>query len=181
MASRPKNSRLSPPLMSVFRQAHKDRDAKKQLDNRTEFGVRLVAARRSIKAAISEGQLRVQLSQDLDTLINTINFQSIQDISALKYVSQSILNFGIPDIVNRTIDENRVDDIVDEIRTAICTYEPRLIASSIVVRRDALIDPSDLNVRFFVNGEMKFNPIAVPVEFIADLEVASGKLTVSKR
>ena len=181
MASPGKGTRLSPPLMFAFRQAHKEKDARKKLDSRDEAGTRVIATRRSLKASVNETQLRAQLSRDLDTLMNTTNMQSANDISDFPFVTRSIVNFGIPDIVNRTIDEVRTASIVDEIRTAIIVYEPRLIRKTISVARDDAIDVAELRIRFYVKGEMSCDPVAVPVEFVADLEVASGKLAITKR
>ena len=181
MASQGKGTRLSPPLMFAFRQAHKEKDARKKIDGRDEAGVRVIATRKSLKASVNEGQLRAQLSRDLDMLMNTTNMQSADDISDFPFVTRSIVNYGIPDIVNRTIDEVRTASIVDEIETAIIVYEPRLIRKTISVVRDETVDAAELRIRFYVKGEMSCDPVAVPVEFVADLEVASGKLAITKR
>ena len=180
MAEANKATRLSPPIMFAFRQAHREKDARTKIDNRDESGVRLIGARRSVRAGIKESQLREQLFRDLDNLLNTTNLQSATDLDGFDAVKVSIVNFGIPDVVNRTIDESRSENIVDEIRTAIYVYEPRLIKGSVGVARDTSIDPASLKIRFAVTGEMSCDPVAVPVEFVADLEVASGKLTIAK-
>lgn len=181
MATSRKGPRLSPPLMFAFREAHRARDSKKQIDQRDESGVRMVATRRSLKASVNEVQLRAQLSRDLDILMNTVNLNSVEPLGEFENIGRSIVNFGIPDILNRTIDEARVDLIVDEIHTAVLDFEPRLIKDSVKVQRDMSIDPATLSVRYLVTGEMSCDPVAVPVEFVADLEVTSGKLSVSQR
>jgi type VI secretion system protein ImpF len=167
--------------MFAFREAHRARDSKKQIDQRDESGTRVVATRRSLRAAVNESQLRSQLSRDLDILMNTVNFASVIPLDEHENVRVSIVNFGIPDIVNRTIDEARVDLIVDEIHTAVLDFEPRLIRQTVKVVRDMSVDPDTLNIRYLVSGEMSCDPVAVPVEFVADLEVTSGKLSVSQR
>jgi type VI secretion system protein ImpF len=176
-----KSERLSLPLMFAFRDAHARKDAKERRVDRKAAEGRVVASRASFNASITEPQLRAELVRDLDALLNTTNLGSVIDLSDCDEVRRSILNYGLPDIVNRTIDENRANDIVDEIKEAVILYEPRIIAKTIKVSRDQSIDAATLAIRFVVTGEMACNPVAVPVEFVADLEVGTGKLGIRKR
>lgn len=181
MADPRKKTRLSSPLMFAFRDAHRARDARVHVGQKNVAGQEALPSRKSMRAAINEIQLREELTRDLDLLMNTINLASIIDLDEAPQVRDSIVNFGLTDIGNRTIDENRVADIVDEIRTAIVRFEPRLIEKTIDVARDPTADAGVLQIRFNVSGEMACDPVAVPVEFIADLEVTSGKLAIRKR
>ena len=180
MASKP--TRLSPPLMFAFRESFREKDARKAIDDRDKGGTRIVAQRRLMRTSVSEPQLRAQLGRDLDTLLNTVNFGSVEDLSDMPHVRGSIVNFGLPDIVNRTIDEARIEQIVDEIATAVMNFEPRLVRRSIRVRREESgDDEASLNLRYVVSGDMSCDPVSIPVEFLADLEVDSGKMTVAKK
>src|ERR1700755_1748834 len=115
-----RQSRLSPPLMHVFRSAHEAKDAKRAIDQRNEAGERIIAGRRlRARQVITETMLRREVSRDLDALLNTIALDATVDMEHAPHVQKSILNFGFPDIALRTIDENGVDDIPDELRTAI--------------------------------------------------------------
>jgi type VI secretion system protein ImpF len=182
MAEIKKSTRLGLPLMFAFRDAHEAKDAKVAGPGRTKAPEgRVVASRASLRASITEPQLRAELSRDLDALLNTTNLASAIDLSEHEEVRRSIVNFGLPDVVNRTIDENRANDIVDEIREAVATFEPRIIRKTLTVSRDDTIDAATLAIRFIVTGEMSCNPVAVPVQFIADLEVGTGKLGIRKR
>jgi type VI secretion system protein ImpF len=181
MAGPSKSDRLSPPLMFAFREAHREKDARKQIDLRDESGVRILAGRRTIRGSITESQLRAQLAIDLTALMNTVNLHTTLDLAPFPDVRVSILNFGIPEISNRTIDEYRTADIVTEIETALLTYEPRLIPNTIQVARDETIDESTLGIRFIVTGEMACDPVAVPVHFVADLEIDTGKVLLTGR
>lgn len=171
---------LSPPLMFAFREAHDKRDARVVIDKRDD-GVRVIAGRKARKGAITEGQLREQLAYDLNALLNTVNMESGFDLTEFPHVRESILNYGIPEISNRTIDEDRVADIVDEIRTALLQFEPRLVRETLHVARDETVDPDSLNIRFAVSGEMACDPAAVAVEFVADIEIDTGKMRVGRR
>jgi type VI secretion system protein ImpF len=136
-----RKDRLSPPLMYAFRGAHQARDAKVKLDLRDEAGERVIAGRRTaVRTAITEPTLRREVARDLDSLMNTIAMESSEDLEPFDHVRKSILNFGLPDIAHRTIDELGVDDIAEEIRSALVRYEPRLIRETIRVAKGTDFD-----------------------------------------
>jgi type VI secretion system protein ImpF len=167
--------------MFAFREAHRQRDAKVAADLRDDQGERIISARRGGRVAITESDLRTDLATDLDALLNTVNLASGFDLTEFKDVRESILNYGIPAISDRTIDEARVDDIAREIRQALIQFEPRLVPEALVVRRDTTVDRYSLNVRFLVSGEMIADPADVAVEFVADVELGTGKMRLGAR
>lgn len=180
MAQVTSKTRLAPPLMYVFRAAHEAKDAKKRVDIRNEAGERVIAARRSrAREVITENVLRREVARDLENLLNTIALKSTMDMTGAPYARKSILNFGLPDIAHRSIDEIGVDDIPQEIKTAILAYEPRLAAASLHVERDKTIDSSELKVRFIVRADLTCHPVHVPVEFVADV-IDTGKIVVNR-
>ncbi len=180
MATSNQQSRLSPPLMQVFRTAHEAKDAKQRIDQRNAAGERLIAGRRlRARQVISESMLRREVSRDLDALLNTVALEATVDMDHAPNVRKSILNFGLPDISLHTIDETAVDEIPDQIRTAIVNYEPRIAADSLRIARDKQVDPVELKIRFVIRGELVCHPLHVPVEFVADI-VESGKIVVNR-
>ena len=50
-----------------------------------------------------------ELAEDLNTLLNTINLGSAEDLSEFSYVGRSILNYGLTDITGYSIEENGSD------------------------------------------------------------------------
>jgi len=180
MARVSSKTRLSPPLMHVFRAAHDAKDAKKKVDIRNEAGDRVIASRRlQVRQVISESVLRREVTRDLEALLNTIALESTIDMREAEYVRRSILNFGLPDVSNRTIDETGVDEIPEEIRAAIINYEPRLAGASLRVERDMSVDPVELKIRFVVRADLTCDPVNVPVEFTADI-IDAGKIVVNR-
>ena len=178
MAGLNNKTRLSPPLMYVFRAAHDAKDATKKADLRNESGDRVIAARRlRARHTITEPLLRREVSRDLEALLNSIALESSVDMTGAPQVRKSILNFGIPDVTRRTIDEIGVNDIPEEIRTAIIAFEPRL--ASLHIERDKRVDPAELKVRFIVRADLTCEPVHVPVEFIADV-IDTGKIVVNR-
>src|SRR5262245_51619889 len=181
MASVKKTDRLSPPLMYAFRSAHEARDARTKLDLRDEAGERVIAGRRmAVRTAITEPTLRREVARDLDSLMNTIALESSEDLESFAHVRGSILNYGLPDITHRSIDEVAVADVGEEIRSALARHEPRLIPNTIRVARDPEINEAELKVRFVVRAELLCEPLNVPVEFVADLELDSGNISVGR-
>jgi type VI secretion system protein ImpF len=181
MAGPGKKDRLSPPLMYAFRGAHAAKDAKKKLDLRDEAGDRIIASRRSTaRGAITEPLLRREVAVDLAALMNTIALESSIDLDAHNYVRKSVLNFGFPDLVHRSIDELSTNDIGKELKAVLNHYEPRLVPESIQVARDSTVDKAELKIRFIVSAELSCEPLNVPVEFIADVEFDSGKILINR-
>jgi type VI secretion system protein ImpF len=180
MSSR-RSERLSPPLMHAFRAAHAARDAKKELDLRDEGGDRVIAQRRVTgRSAITESLLRREVARDLADLMNTTNLDSMESLSEHQHVRRSILNYGFPDLAHRTIDEGRIVDISDEITTALIDFEPRLISRSIQSSRDDTVDDAELKIRFVVRADLRCDPVNVAVEFVADVELDSGKIRINR-
>ncbi len=180
MAEVTNKSRLSPPLMYAFRAAHEAKDAAKKIDLRNEAGDRILAGRRVRgRQVITEDLLRRDVSRDLEALLNTVALESSIDMTDVPYARRSIINFGIPDISHRTIDEIGVNHIPNEIKEAIMNYEPRLARASLHVERDPKVDPAELKIRFIVHADLTCDPVNIPVQFIADV-IDSGKIIVNR-
>lgn len=177
----PRNDRLAPPLMYAFRAAHDKRDAKQRLDLRDEAGERVIATRRvTTRAPISELALRREVTSDLLDLFNTTNLGAAVDLSEAPEVRSSILNFGFPDLTWRSIDENSLVEIAEEIEIALADFEPRLARESIKARRDMGVSADELKLRFLIKADLRAQPVSVPVEFIAEVEFESGKIKVDR-
>jgi len=176
-----RKDRLSPPLMYAFRSAHAARDATTKIDQRDEAGERVVSGRRTAgRSPITERSLRREVAQDLDALMNTVALESSEDLTDFACVRKSVLNFGLPDIAHRTIDEVSVDDVKDEIEAALKHFEPRLISNSIQAARDVGVDKTELKVRFVVQADLRCEPVNVPVEFVADVDVDGSAIEINR-
>jgi type VI secretion system protein ImpF len=176
-----RNDRLAPPLMYAFRAAHEKKDAKARLDLRDEAGDRVIAARRvTTRAPISESGLRREVMIDLVDLFNTTNLAAAEDLSAFAAVRGSILNYGFPDLSSRTLDENGLGAIAREIEVALADFEPRLDRGSIRAQRDGEAREEELKLRFLVKADLLARPVNVPVEFVAEVELDSGKIKIGR-
>jgi len=176
-----KDERLAPPLMFAFRVAHEKRDAKKSVDLRDAAVQRILAPRRAAnRAPISEAGLRREVNADIVDLLNTVNLNSALDLAEAPEVARSVLNFGLPDLSTRTLDDHRLVEISKELELALRTYEPRLVAGTLSVGRDPLVESESLRIKFFIKADLRSEPLDVPVEFVAEVELDSGKIKVDR-
>jgi type VI secretion system protein ImpF len=167
--------------MLAFRAAHAARDAKTKVDLRNQHGERIIASRRAGgRVPVSEVVLRKEVARDLESLMNTVAFGSTEDLSGLDNVRRSILNYGLPDIARLTLDETRVDSLSAELRAVLMTYEPRLDPRSIRTSRDMSARVEELKLRFLVTADLRCEPVNVPVEFVADVDIESGGIHINR-
>jgi type VI secretion system protein ImpF len=116
----------------------------------------------------------------VEALMNTVALESSEDLTEFDCVRKSVLNFGLPDIVHRTIDETSADDIKDEIKAALKHFEPRLTPDSVQAVRDKAIDNFELKIRFVVQADLRCEPVNVPVEFVADVDVDGNAIEINR-
>jgi type VI secretion system protein ImpF len=176
-----RKDRLSAPLMHAFRSAHAARDARTKADVRTADGERVIAGRRTLgRSPVTDTVLRREVAIDLEALMNTIAFESSEDLSEFGHVRKSILNFGLPDVGRRTLEDEGVRDIGKEIEEALFNFEPRLDRRSVRARRDDSVGHELLKLRFIVNADLRCEPVNIPVEFVADLDLQSGAIQLNR-
>lgn len=167
--------------MYLFRDAHAARDATRQADVRDEEGARIISGRRGMtRQPVSEPVLRREVARNVASVLNTVHLAAAEDLTAFRRVRTSILNYGIPDLSGTTIDENTVDQIAATIREALIVYEPRIIPRTIVAERDESVSVEELRVRFTVQAQLRFEPLDIPVEFIAEVDNESGKFRIER-
>jgi len=176
-----RGNRLSSPLMHAFRAAHDKKDAKVRVDLGVDAGEGLTAARRlTARSPISESGLQREVLLDLAGLLNTTNLDAAEDLSDLPAVRASILNYGFPDLSSRTIDESSLHDIARELEVTLSDFEPRLARHSIQARRDMSVGAEELKLRFVVKADLRARPVNVPVEFVAEVDMDSGKIRIDR-
>lgn len=178
--------RLSPPLMHVFRAAHRDRReqareaARRQALAREGGTPEPERKTRPQRAPINEQELKAEVEHDVAALMNHVSMDSTIDLSSFARVRGSILNYGFPDLANRTMDELEARDLHGEIIAVLKQYEPRLIPGSVRVTRDR--SPEALQeIRYIVDGHLLCQPLNVPIEFVAKFEETTGKLHLTRR
>jgi type VI secretion system protein ImpF len=180
LAESPQSKRLNPSLTYVFRQAHKARDAKARTAW-SEGDLRSGVLRATQRLVINEAELRRDVAQDVETLLNCISLESATNLRDFPHVKDSTLNYGFPSIARRTMDELERSGLEPEIERVLRAYEPRLIPSSLRVLRDRRVDAVELKIRYVVQADLACEPVALPIEFVADVEVTTGKIQIRTR
>ncbi len=160
--------------MSAFRAAAAEGDAR--LSDRAAS----VATTQSRRRGSDEAALRQDLFEDLNALFNTIDLGSAIPLAGLDHVSRSVLNFGLRDITAMSFDGSNGRAIADMIRAAILEHEPRILAGSLKVEPAESDGASDIRPSFRVWGEVDCNPLAIPIEFVAELDVGAGKIEINR-
>jgi type VI secretion system protein ImpF len=67
-----------------------------------------------------------------------------------------------------------------EIEVALVDFEPRLARNSVRARRDMSTGAEELKLRFLVKADLRARPVNVPVEFVAEVELDSGKIKIDR-
>jgi type VI secretion system protein ImpF len=200
MSAAPRKTRLSPPLMYAFRSAHQARAAQSVTSLRDEpaavaaapppaeattaaespSGGTIVRGRLTSRAPITEPLLKQQVARDLAGLLNTISMDSAVDLGAFAAVRRSILNFGVREVTSRYVDQLANGALQRDLQEAVKLYEPRLIPGTLRIVAAQKLDDASLLMRFDVTADLSCEPVAVPVSFVADIEVDSGKIQISR-
>ena len=181
MKAKQQHDRFVPPVMQAFRSAYRERDSGKALDIRNAADERIIAGRRSTpRNTVNEATLKQELSDDLSSLLNTVNLASAIDLDGLDDVRHSILNYGVDDLTAVSSLSKDSDKIGPRLLEVLRDYEARLDKNTLRIVADIVTDDVNTRVSLHVSGEMYATPNDVPVEFIADVETYSGKMKVKQ-
>ena len=172
---------LQVPLLHAFREAAAAGDSRKAEDVRADGDARVLTQRGSVRRrGANEAELRRNLDIDLGNLVNTVNLGSCIDLEGLDHVRGSVLNYGIADMTHMTMDALAGHDLAGALREALLRHEPRLIGDTIDVRLNAETDEINQRIAFEVTADMACRPVDIPLEFLAELDVGSGKVRLRK-
>jgi type VI secretion system protein ImpF len=183
MARLPASERRKPlqvPLMYAFRDAHRVKDARKEVKLSDADGERILSERGSVRRrGANEIQLKRNLEIDLINLMNTVDLASCLDLDGHTNVRKSILNYGMSDLTHLTSDVVRSAEVVRSMKDTLLRHEPRLIAESLNVTLRPEFNDVEQKIAFDVSAEMACRPVDIPLEFIAEIDVGSGKVKLS--
>lgn len=169
--------RLQVPLLYAFREAAEAGDARKADIRYEADGARVVSQRASLRQrGTNEAVLKRNLNIDLEHLANTINLASVIDLDDYPAIRRSVLNFGIDDLTHLTTDSSDLFSLGEALRAALIAHEPRLVPESLAVEQKGGDLETAQRISFFAHAEMKCRPVDIPLEFVAEIDVGSGKV-----
>ncbi|WP_447922560.1 type VI secretion system baseplate subunit TssE [Achromobacter aegrifaciens] len=129
-------------------------------------------------AMLTHEALRAAVLRDLRWLLNTVNLQASQDLSAHRAVAASALNFGVRAMAGKRMSEIDWIDVEESIRDAIAAFEPRILESSVEVR--CVSDAGTLEHHNVLSLEIRGMLWCVPqpLEFLfrTDIDLESGHM-----
>lgn len=171
---------LQVPLMYAFRDAARARDARREERIMDATEARVLTERGSVRRrGANEVELKRNLDIDLTNLVNTVCLGSVIDLGEFPQVQRSILNFGVRDISHMTSEAVSASDLAANLRDALISHEPRLIPESLEVSLRSELDEVNQRIAFEVSAEMACRPVDIPLEFVAEIDVGSGKVRLS--
>ncbi|MEP3348241.1 MAG: type VI secretion system baseplate subunit TssE [Litoreibacter sp.] len=166
--------------MHVFREAANKKDATKDgatyKEGEREINQRTVQRRHGA----DQGSLRAHLNEDLSNLMQTIRLDAAMDLGNHKYVGKSVLNFGMDDMANMSSNSENRGHLERRLRQSLIDHEPRLIPESIEVSIREQDKDLSQKIAFDVSADLAANPVDVPLDFVAEIDVGGGKVDLSK-
>jgi type VI secretion system protein ImpF len=172
--------RFQIPVMFAFRDAFDAKDARKRIEERRD-GEKVISGRGSLKRrGADETMLKRNLAVDLLALVNTVDLASAVDLEDFEHVGRSVLNFGLRDVAHLTSQEIGVESLARDLSAALVNHEPRLDPESLQIVRDGEFDDVNQRIRYTVSAEMACTPLDVPIEFVAEIDIGSGKVQLTR-
>lgn len=171
-----KGERSKVSLMQVFRASFQEKDAQRgRADGDADAGA--VSARsKARREGVGEARLREHIQADLTALMNTTRLDAAVDLEDYPHVRGSILNYGCRDLGGVGIVGLKRREIADSIRQSLIDYEPRLIPDSIRIKLENATGDARQFLHFSITAELMGDPVDIPMDFTADVDVGAGKL-----
>ena len=95
-------------------------------------------------------------------------------------MQRSVVNYGFRDLSNVAPQDLNSRGIVESIRQSLMDYEPRLIRESIDVRLSSKAGDKRQRIAIAVSAELMGDPVDVPLDFEAEVDLGAGKLNMSR-
>ena len=125
----------------------------------------------------NESALRATVRRELTWLLNTTNLDAAQKLDDYPHVRTSVVNYGLPDLTGRASTQKAIKDRSESIRQAILTFEPRMDPEKVEVEARSTAS-TDNAVTFLIRGDVTSAVKAMPVQFVADVELETGEALV---
>ena len=96
------------------------------------------------------------------------------------HVEKSIINYGFRDLSGISLSEIKRPTMIAAIRQSLIDHEPRLVRESIEVKVGQAEGDSKQRLSISVAAELMGDPVDIPLDFDAEIDVGAGKLKMSK-
>ena len=167
-------------LMHIFRDSVERRDGREREYRITDGEMDLTLVSQKRRDGASEESLRRNLAKDIASLMNTIRLDVVVDLEHYPRIARSIINHGFQDMDTLWRQNRTPGSLAMAIRDALITSEPRLRPETIEVRLDEAEPSADQRLSFEIFAEMIADPNDVPLQFVAEIDPAAGKIAMRR-
>lgn len=167
-------------LLHIFRDSASRRDARDREQQYTDGERDLTVVSQKRREGASEESLRRNLARDIASLMNTIRLDVVVELDDYPRIAQSIINHGFQDMDSLWRQNRTPGALAMAIRDALIRSEPRLRPDSIEVRLEDKEPTVDQRLSFEIIAEMICNPNDIPLQFVAEIDPAAGKIAMRR-
>jgi type VI secretion system protein ImpF len=126
---------------------------------------------------LNEAAMRAGVRRELNWLLNSVNLAAAVDLTRYPQVQTSVLNYGMADLTGRVSTPGAINARANDIRQAIRTFEPRMDGDKLRVEAQKGVG-LDNSVSFIIRGDITSAVKAMPVQFLANVEIETGEAVV---
>lgn len=128
---------------------------------------------------LSLPEFRKAVLRDLEWLLNTNALDSAQNLENYPFVSHSVVNYGIHDLVGTSLSNADVPMIQRQIRQAIWDFEPRILKESVTVKVSVADEQMNKNaMTFVIEGDLWAQPLPLHLYLKTKLDLETGNVEV---
>jgi type VI secretion system protein ImpF len=167
-------------LMHVFRSAVERGDSRDGTANYRDGDREITTRSKERREGTTEESLRRHLSHDLASLMNTISLDAAVDLADYPYIQKSIVNYGFGDLSTLSDKGYVAAEMARFIRETLIRHEPRLIPSTIEINVNKDLESVTQRLTFDIAADMVANPVDVPLDFVAEVDMGAGKIQMTK-
>ncbi len=129
----------------------------------------------------SQRQLRDSVLRDLTWLLNTTNFEAVDDLQRYPRVTRSVVNFGIPNLTGWTASSISADTIANGVQKAIQEFEPRILSRTLKVRAVISADQMNRNaLGFEIQGLLWGTPAPSSILVRTEVDLETGHVQIQE-
>lgn len=132
------------------------------------------------KRVMSVSDLRELMLRDLGWLLNATSQGPLLDREEFPLASQSVLNYGRPDLAGLQIRGHDLDEIEADLQRAILDFEPRILAETLKVHLifEEVAHHSRM-LRFEIEGSLWCQPTPLRLFLKTAIDLETGSVQVS--
>jgi type VI secretion system protein ImpF len=130
---------------------------------------------------ITAARLRECVTRDIAWLLNCTRHWSSDELGEHPEADNSVLNFGIPDLTGAALSGIDAGLLQNQIRAALLSFEPRLIASTVQVTvsvDDTRMDRRSLS--FKIESEMWAQPVPLSLFLRTEVDLETGEFHITQ-